>query len=47
MVVIERVRGGAHYTFDVAAGAVIGPAATALVRAVPRLFFRCLRWPNG
>ncbi|MEU2266175.1 YhjD/YihY/BrkB family envelope integrity protein [Streptomyces olindensis] len=36
MVAAERVHSGAHYPTDVAVGAVIGLAATALVRAAPR-----------
>ncbi|CAL9676891.1 hypothetical protein SUDANB105_07970 [Streptomyces sp. enrichment culture] len=40
-VAAEGVHSGAHYPTDVAADAVIGLAATALVRAAPRLL---LRW---
>jgi len=36
----ERMHSGAHCPSDVAAGAVIGPAAAALVRAAPRLPWR-------
>lgn len=39
-VAIERVPSSAHYPSDVAAGAVIGLAAAALVRASPRLVVR-------
>ncbi|TQK42397.1 undecaprenyl-diphosphatase [Streptomyces sp. SLBN-118] len=37
IVAAERVHSGAHYPTDVAAGAVIGLAAAALVRRLPRL----------
>ncbi|WP_411105089.1 phosphatase PAP2 family protein [Streptomyces sp. cmx-4-9] len=37
LVALERVCSGAHYPSDVAAGAAIGLAASALVRAAPRL----------
>ncbi|MEV6202469.1 phosphatase PAP2 family protein [Streptomyces sp. NPDC051771] len=37
LVAIERVHSGAHYPSDVAAGAGIGLAAAAAVRAAPRL----------
>ncbi|MEU9144114.1 phosphatase PAP2 family protein [Streptomyces sp. NPDC048349] len=37
MVALQRVHSGAHYPSDVAAGAAIGLAAAALVRATPRL----------
>ncbi|GLX19829.1 MULTISPECIES: phosphatase PAP2 family protein [Streptomyces] len=40
LVAVERVHGGAHYPSDVAAGAVIGGAAAALVRTAPRLLVR-------
>ncbi|WP_256986842.1 phosphatase PAP2 family protein [Streptomyces sp. BR123] len=40
LVAIERVHSGAHYPSDVAAGAAIGLAAAALVRATPRLVVR-------
>ncbi|WP_030723002.1 phosphatase PAP2 family protein [Streptomyces sp. NRRL F-2580] len=40
LVAIERVHDGAHYPSDVAAGAAIGLAAAALVRAAPRLLVR-------
>ncbi len=40
LVAIERVHSGAHYPSDVAAGAVIGLAAAALVRKAPRLLIR-------
>ncbi|MEU0405669.1 phosphatase PAP2 family protein [Streptomyces sp. NPDC006197] len=40
LVAVERVHGGAHYPSDVAAGAVIGAAAAALIRTAPRLFLR-------
>ncbi|MEU1039194.1 phosphatase PAP2 family protein [Streptomyces sp. NPDC005907] len=43
MVATERVHTGAHYPSDVAAGAVIGLAAAALVRKSPRLALRLLR----
>lgn len=36
----ERVHSGAHYPSDVAAGAVLGLAAAALVRAAPHLLRR-------
>ncbi|MFG2981269.1 phosphatase PAP2 family protein [Streptomyces sp. NPDC048258] len=42
LVAIERVHSGAHYPSDVAAGAVIGVAAAAVVRAAPRLLLRHL-----
>ncbi|MFD9303192.1 phosphatase PAP2 family protein [Streptomyces sp. NPDC060048] len=42
LVAIERVHSGAHYPSDVAAGAVIGLAAAALVRATPRFLVRRL-----
>ncbi|MET9958107.1 phosphatase PAP2 family protein [Streptomyces sp. NPDC006326] len=42
LVAIERVHDGAHYPSDVAAGAAIGLAAAALVRATPRLLIRQL-----
>ncbi|MET9324180.1 phosphatase PAP2 family protein [Streptomyces sp. NPDC003038] len=42
LVAIERVHSGAHYPSDVVAGAVIGAAAAALVRAAPRLLLRRL-----
>ncbi|WP_251054967.1 phosphatase PAP2 family protein [Streptomyces sp. ISL-66] len=42
LVAIERVHDGAHYPSDVAAGAVIGLVAAALVRATPRLLLRRL-----
>ncbi|MFJ8208924.1 phosphatase PAP2 family protein [Streptomyces sp. NPDC096033] len=41
LVAAERVHSGAHYPSDVAAGAVIGGAAAALVRTAPRLLVRC------
>ncbi|GHE27610.1 hypothetical protein GCM10018784_77040 [Streptomyces hydrogenans] len=41
LVAVERVHSGAHYPSDVAAGAVIGGLATALVRMTPRLLLRC------
>ncbi|MGW7437102.1 phosphatase PAP2 family protein [Streptomyces sp. NPDC054849] len=37
LVGIERIHSGAHYPSDIAAGAVIGLASAALVRAAPRL----------
>lgn len=40
LVAIERVHSGAHYPSDVAAGAAIGLAAAALVRAAPRILVR-------
>ncbi|MFD3697928.1 phosphatase PAP2 family protein [Streptomyces sp. NPDC058646] len=40
LVAIERVHSGAHYPSDVAAGAVIGLAGAALIRAAPRLAVR-------
>ncbi|MFF4250632.1 phosphatase PAP2 family protein [Streptomyces sp. NPDC001663] len=40
LVAAERVHSGAHYPSDVAAGAVIGIAAAALVRAALRLPWR-------
>ncbi|MFF9287608.1 hypothetical protein [Streptomyces griseosporeus] len=40
-VAVERVQSGAHSPSDVAADAVIDPAAAALVRRAPRLV---LRW---
>ncbi|MEU9305642.1 phosphatase PAP2 family protein [Streptomyces sp. NPDC048269] len=40
LVAIERVHSGAHYPSDVAAGAAIGLAAAAAVRAAPRLLLR-------
>ncbi|WP_030689620.1 phosphatase PAP2 family protein [Streptomyces globisporus] len=40
LVAVERVHSGAHYPSDVAAGAVIGTAAAALVRTAPRLLPR-------
>ncbi|MEU6865504.1 phosphatase PAP2 family protein [Streptomyces sp. NPDC046876] len=43
LVAIERVHSGAHYRSDVAAGAVIGDAAAAMVRAARRLVLRCRR----
>ncbi|MFJ8133896.1 phosphatase PAP2 family protein [Streptomyces hydrogenans] len=46
LVAVERVHSGAHYPSDVAAGAVIGGAAAALVRWVPRLLNRCRPWPR-
>ncbi|MEW2577322.1 phosphatase PAP2 family protein [Streptomyces syringium] len=42
LVAVERVHSGAHYPSDVAAGAVIGVAAAALVRTAPRLLLRHL-----
>lgn len=45
VVAVERVHSGAHYPSDVAAGAAIGLAAAALVRAAPRLLIRRLGWP--
>ncbi|MEW2417843.1 phosphatase PAP2 family protein [Streptomyces sp. NPDC046866] len=42
LVAIERVHSGAHYPSDVAAGAAIGLAAAALVRAAPRVLVRHL-----
>ncbi|GHJ96756.1 phosphatase PAP2 family protein [Streptomyces sp. NE5-10] len=45
LVAVERVHSGAHYPSDVAAGAVIGGAAAALVRWAPRLLIRCRAWP--
>ncbi|MDN0199513.1 phosphatase PAP2 family protein [Streptomyces sp. S.PNR 29] len=41
-VAFERVHTGAHYPSDVAAGAAIGLAATALTRRAPRLVVRGL-----
>ncbi|MGW6536481.1 phosphatase PAP2 family protein [Streptomyces sp. NPDC055011] len=41
LVAVEQVHSGAHYPSDVAAGAVIGGLATALVRMTPRLLLRC------
>ncbi|MET9572947.1 phosphatase PAP2 family protein [Streptomyces virginiae] len=43
MVAVERVHSGAHYPTDVAAGAAIGLAAAALLRATPRLLLHGLR----
>ncbi|WP_319724175.1 phosphatase PAP2 family protein [Streptomyces sp. MB09-01] len=40
LVALERVHSGAHYPSDVAAGAAIGLAAAALVRATPHLLVR-------
>ncbi|WP_353938272.1 phosphatase PAP2 family protein [Streptomyces ficellus] len=40
MVAAQRVHSGAHYPSDVAAGALIGLAAAALVRNSPRLLLR-------
>ncbi|WP_347878389.1 phosphatase PAP2 family protein [Streptomyces subrutilus] len=40
LVALERVHSGAHYPSDVAAGAVIGLAAAALVRKAPSMFLR-------
>ncbi|MEU7106414.1 phosphatase PAP2 family protein [Streptomyces stramineus] len=42
LVAVERVHSGAHYPSDVAAGAAIGLAAAAVVRAAPRLLLRRL-----
>ncbi|MFF5705614.1 phosphatase PAP2 family protein [Streptomyces sp. NPDC012794] len=42
LVSIERVHSGAHYPSDVVAGAVVGLAAAAVVRAAPRLLLRRL-----
>lgn len=42
LVAIERVHDGAHYPSDVAAGAVIGGVAAAVVRAAPGLWLRHL-----
>ncbi|MEH6374312.1 phosphatase PAP2 family protein [Streptomyces sp. KLMMK] len=42
LMAVERVHSGAHYPSDVAAGAVIGVAAAALVRTAPRLLLRHL-----
>ncbi|WP_055715160.1 phosphatase PAP2 family protein [Streptomyces torulosus] len=39
-VAVERVHSGAHYPSDVAAGAALGLASAALVRAAPRLLWR-------
>ncbi|WP_406390679.1 phosphatase PAP2 family protein [Streptomyces sp. NBC_00887] len=44
-VALERVHSGAHYPSDVAAGAVIGLAAAALVRRAPRLLVHRLACP--
>ncbi|MFD3872239.1 phosphatase PAP2 family protein [Streptomyces sp. NPDC058623] len=43
LVALERVHSGAHYPSDVAAGAGVGLAAAALVRATPRFLVRHLR----
>ncbi len=43
MVAVERVHRGAHFPSDVAAGAVIGAAAAAMVRKAPRLLLRFRR----
>ncbi|MFD9541221.1 phosphatase PAP2 family protein [Streptomyces sp. NPDC060022] len=40
LVAFERVHSGAHYPSDVAAGAVIGLAAAALVRKAPSMLIR-------
>lgn len=40
LVTVERVHSGAHYPSDVAAGAAIGLATAALVRAAPRFLIR-------
>ncbi|MFD3324563.1 phosphatase PAP2 family protein [Streptomyces sp. NPDC058701] len=42
LVAVQRVHSGAHYPSDVAAGAAVGLAAAALVRATPRLLIRHL-----
>ncbi|MGW6841236.1 phosphatase PAP2 family protein [Streptomyces sp. NPDC054958] len=42
LVALERLHSGAHYPSDVAAGAAIGLAAAALVRATPGLLVRRL-----
>ncbi|MFJ7047785.1 phosphatase PAP2 family protein [Streptomyces sp. NPDC101112] len=39
-VAVERVHSGAHYPSDVAAGAALGLASAALVRAASRLLWR-------
>ncbi|MEW2418188.1 phosphatase PAP2 family protein [Streptomyces sp. NPDC046866] len=44
LVAVERVHSGAHYPSDVAAGAMIGGAAAALVRTAPRVLLRLLRF---
>ncbi|MFG2753745.1 phosphatase PAP2 family protein [Streptomyces xanthophaeus] len=38
LVALERVHSGAHYPSDVAAGAALGLAAAALIRATPPSF---------
>ncbi|MFD3541125.1 phosphatase PAP2 family protein [Streptomyces sp. NPDC058662] len=42
LVAVERVHDGAHYPSDVVAGAAIGLASAALVRAAPRMLVRHL-----